>query len=104
MSEKIKLVQGDTRPAIVVTLTDEKTGAPLNLTGATVRLYFRQVGFTELQATVVASVTDPEQGVCVFFPSTAPEMLSGVAGDYEGEIEITFADSTIQTVFVIMRE
>lgn len=103
MSEKIKLVQGDTRPAIVVTLTDEKTGSPLNLTGATVRLYFRQVGFTELQATVVASVTDPEQGVCVFFPSTAPEMLSGVAGDYEGEIEITFADSTIQTVFGVLK-
>jgi hypothetical protein len=36
-------------------------------------------------------------GRCVVnWTSTA---LSGDAGDYEGEIEITFADTTIQTVY-----
>ena len=103
MSEKIRLVQNDTRPSIVVTLSDEKTGTRLNITGATVRLYFRRVGFTELQATVTASITDAENGICVFFPSTAPEMLAGEAGDYEGEVEITFGDGTIQTVYGLLK-
>ena len=103
MSEKIRLVQNDTRPSIVVTLTDEQSNSAINLTGATVRLYFRQTGFSELQATVVASVVDPENGVCVFYPSTAPEMLAGQPGDYEGEIEITFDDGTIQTVYGILK-
>lgn len=103
MTEKIKLVQGDTRPVIVCKLQDEETETPINLTGATVRLYFRQVGFSELQATVVGVVSDPANGVCAFSPASAPEMLSGQAGDYEGEIEITFSDNTIQTVYGVLK-
>jgi len=48
MTDKIKLVQGDTRPAIVCTITDETTGDPVNITGATVVLKFRPVGTTDL--------------------------------------------------------
>lgn len=103
MSERIRLVRNDTRPAIVVILTDEKTGTPLNVTGATVRLKFRQQGSTDLQATIIAALPDPENGVCVFFPSSAPEMLAGEAGNYEGEVEVTFSDGTIQTVFDTLR-
>lgn len=99
MSEKIKLVQGDTRPAIVCTLTDQTTGNVITLTGATVRLKFRAVGSTTLQATVTGTVTDGPNGVCAFYPATAPEMLQGDAGDYEGEIEVTFADGQVQTVY-----
>lgn len=103
MAEKIKLVQGDTRPAIVVNLTDDTTGAAINLTGATVRLKFRQAGETALTATVTGSVTDGINGQAVFYPASAPEMLQGQAGDYEGEIEITFSDSTVQTVYDILK-
>lgn len=99
MTEKIKLVQGDTRPALVCTLTDDVTGLAINLTGATVLMKFRAVGSTTLQATVTGTVTDGPAGKVVFYPASAPEMLQGDAGEYEGEIEITFADGQKQTVF-----
>jgi hypothetical protein len=103
MADKIKLVQGDTRPAIVCTLTDEATGAAIGLTGATVRLKLRALGSTTLTATVVGSVTNAAGGVVAFFPASAPEMLLGEPGDYEGEIEITFSDSQVQTVYDLLK-
>lgn len=103
MAEKIKLVQGDTRPAIVCSLTDDTTGLPLNIAGAVPRLKFRAAGATALTATVIGAVTDGAAGQCVFYPASAPEMLLGDAGDYEGEIEITFEDGQIQTIFELLR-
>lgn len=103
MAEKIKLVQGDTKPAIVCRLTDDTTGLPLGIAGATVRLKFRAAGATTLTATVTGSVTDGANGEVVFYPASAPEMLQGSPGDYEGEIEITFADTTVQTVYDLLK-
>lgn len=103
MSEKIRLVRNDTRPAIVCTITDETSGLAINVTGATVRLKFRAAGAQALTATVVGTVTDGAAGQVAFFPATAPEMLQGEPGDYEGEIEITFADTTVQTVFDLIK-
>lgn len=103
MAEKIKLVQGDTKPAIVCRLTDDTTGLPLGISGATVRLKFRAAGATTLAATVTGSVTDGANGEVVFYPASAPEMLQGDPGDYEGEIEITFADNTVQTVYDLLK-
>jgi hypothetical protein len=103
MAEKIKLVQGDTRPAIICTITDDTTGAAVNITGATVRLKFRAAGADTLTATVVGAVTDGPAGQVAFYPASAPEMLQGEPGDYEGEIEITFADSQVQTVYDALR-
>jgi hypothetical protein len=103
MAEKIKLVQGDTRPAIVCTITDENTGAAISLNGATPRLKFRAAGETDLIATITGTVTDAALGKCVFFPASAPEMLQGEAGDYEGEIEITFGDGQVQTVYDLLK-
>lgn len=103
MAEKIRLVQGDTRPVLVCTITDDTTGTAINITGATVRLKFRAAGATTLTATVTGTVTDGSNGVVAFYPSTAPEMLEGAAGDYEGEIEITFSDSQVQTVYDLLK-
>ena len=103
MAEKIKLVQGDTKPAIVCRLTDDTTGLPLGITDATVRLKFRATGATELTATVTGTVTDGANGEVVFYPASAPEMLQGDPGDYEGEIEITFSDSQVQTVYEVLK-
>lgn len=103
MTDKIKLVKDDTRPALVCNITDSTTGAAIVLTGATVRLYFRAVGSTTLQATVLGSVTDGPNGQVTFYPASAPVMLQGAAGDYEGEIEITFSDSTVQTVYDVLK-
>ena len=103
MAEKIKLVQGDTKPALVCNITDEITGNAIALTGATVLLKFRAVGSATLTATVTGSVTDGANGQVAFYPASAPEMLAGDAGDYEGEIQITFVDGTIQTVYDLLK-
>lgn len=103
MSEKIRLVRNDTRPALVCTITDDTTGAAVDISGATVVLKFRAAGAETLTATVVGSVTNGPAGQVTFFPATAPEMLEGEPGDYEGEIEITFSDGQIQTVFDVLR-
>lgn len=103
MSQKIRLVRNDTRPAIVCNITDDRTNQPINIAGATVLLKFRAAGAAELTATITGNVTDGPAGQVVFFPATAPEMLQGEAGDYEGEIEITFGDGTIQTVFDLIK-
>ena len=99
MAEKIKLVQGDTRPALICTITDENTGLAIGLTDATVRLKFREAGATELRTTITGTVTDAANGVVAFYWATQPTALDGEPGDYEGEIEITFADGQIQTVY-----
>jgi hypothetical protein len=103
MSEKIRLVRNDTRPAIVCTITDETTGAAINVTGATVRLKFRAAGAETLTATVVGAVTNGSAGEVTFYPASAPEMLQGEQGDYQGEIEITFSDGQIQTVYDLLK-
>jgi hypothetical protein len=103
MSEKIKLVQGDTRPALVCNLTDDTTGLAVDITGATAVLKFRATGATELQATVPGAITDGANGQVTFYPASAPEMLQGAAGDYEGEIEVTFSDTQIQTVYDVLK-
>lgn len=101
MAEKIKLVQSDTRPALVVTLTDESTGAPINVTGGTPRLKFRAVGASVLTDTLVGNVTDGPNGMCVF--NWSPTSLTGEPGDYEGEIEVTFPDARVQTVYDLLK-
>jgi len=103
MTDKIKLVKDDTRPALVCNITDDTTGLPLAITGATVVLKFRALGATTLQATVPGTVTDGPNGQVVFYPASAPAMLQGDPGDYEGEVEITFSDGQVQTVYDVLK-
>jgi hypothetical protein len=103
MADKIKLVKDDTRPAIVCNITDETTGAVVALTGASAVLKFRALGSTDLQATITGSITDGPNGQVTFYPASNPVMLQGDAGDYEGEIEITFADGQVQTVYDVLK-
>jgi BppU N-terminal domain len=101
MSEKIKLVQGDTRPQIRVALTDDTTGLPVDITGATVVLKFRAAGDSVVLSTLSGTVTEGINGAVVFsWPEGALDVDSG---DYEGEIEVTFADTTIQTVYETLK-
>lgn len=98
MAEKIKLVQGDTRPQIKVTLTDEVTGLPVDITGATCHLKFRAVGSTVLLETLTGVVTNGPAGEVVF--SWNPTSLDVDPGDYEGEVEVFYAAGQgIQTVY-----
>ena len=114
MADVIKLVQGDTRPQIVIDLKDQD-GNPINMSGATVRLYFRKSGSTTLLQTIVGTLLTGFRDSSGTLITSAPYNSPGVggrasfgwpagaldveAGNYEGEVEITFSDLTIQTVY-----
>lgn len=118
MSDKIKLVQGDTRPTLIVNLTDETTGLPISINGATPRLKIRPLGSSAIK-TILTGVTLPgllladgtvdssggyavagAGGRCAFAWTT--ESLD-TAGEFEGEVEVTFQDSTVQTVYQVLK-
>ena len=94
---KIKLVQHDTLPSLQVVLTDTESGLPVNLGGVTVRLKFRLVGATVLTDTLVGTNTLATPGEVVF--NWGALTLAGAAGEYEGELELTFPNGGIQTVY-----
>lgn len=101
MAERIKLVQNDNRPYITLTLTDPATGSAINLTGATVVVYFRAAGSSTVLATLSTSITNAAGGVCRFnFPGST---LNVDAGAYEGEVEITFPGGDVQTVYDLLK-
>lgn len=101
MSDKIKLVSGDNRPYITLTLKDAD-GNVINLTGATVKVYFRAASSTTVLATLTCTlVSGGSTGKVMFnFPGTT---LNVDAGQYEGEVEITFSDATVQTVYDVLK-
>lgn len=103
MTDRIYLVQGDiNRPQIQAVITDENTGAVIDITGATVLLKFRMVGSTTLTATITGVVTNGAAGTVVFPMSTAA--MAGEPGDYEGEIQVTFSAGTgTQTVYDVLK-
>jgi hypothetical protein len=118
MAERIKLVQGDTRPQIVISCKNQ-LGAAIPFPGGSVKLYFRAEGSSTLlqtiNGTLLAGFVNDDGSIT----STAPYDVDGSggrasfnrpagalnvdAGNYEGEIEITFADGTIQTVFDVLK-
>jgi type 1 fimbria pilin len=95
MAEKIKLVQGDTKPQVQFTIKQNES--PIDISSATVTLHFRAVGSTTTLFSRQMVITDGSAGLAtVVWQSTD---LNQDAGDYEGEIEVVFDDSTRQTIF-----
>ena len=119
MSSTIKLVQGDTRPQIVLSLTDKDSGDPIDVSasGTDVYMKFRAVGSTTILQTFTAtklpgqvaedgsidtSVTTPGAGGRVVFGWTTGS-LDVSPGYYEGEVSISFADGTLQTLYSTLK-
>jgi hypothetical protein len=104
MAEKIKLVQGDTYPQIRVTLTDENTGAAIDLTGATAMLHFRAVGGTAplVSRQGVINPSEAVQGKAIFVWQEGD--LNVPAGEYEGEVEVFWPNTGArQTVYDLLK-
>lgn len=112
--ETLNMVAGDTLPELTLTLRDKNTAAagatldentpatwaPINLTGATTRLKIREIGATVLIATLTCSIVDAANGkVATDFPAGTIED----AGQYEAEVEITFSDGGILTVYDLLK-
>mgnify|MGYP003634978521 FL=1 len=108
-SDTLKLVTGDTLPELTFTLKDSNTAAsgltldennsatwaPINVTGATVKLRLRELGSTSVKSTLTCSVTNGSAGkVATDFPTGTLD----TAGTFEGELELTFPNGGIQTV------
>ena len=102
MSDVIYLVQGDTKPQIKVTLTRDD-GTAQNLSGATISLHFRPALSTTVNFSLTGSFTgvDATKGEVVF--NFSGSQLNISEGDYEGEVEVVYADSTRETVFEIIQ-
>jgi hypothetical protein len=113
-SDTLKLVAGDTLPELTLTLRDSNaaasgqtldpnnsaTWAPINVTGASVRLRLRELGSTTVKNTLLCTVTDGAGGkVATDFPAGT----LNASGTFEGEIEITFPSGGIQTVYDLIK-
>jgi hypothetical protein len=102
MSSTIKIVQNDNLPEVTLTLTDRQTGNPIDLSAATttVVVKFRAFGSTATPTVLQCSKVDAVNGVVRFgFPGPT---LDVPAGQYQGEIEISF-NGQILTVFDLLQ-
>lgn len=107
----IKLVAGDDKPVLSFTLRDsnsavsglvldpddETTWEPIDITGVTVRVKFRALGSSGILDTMTCTHISSADGTC--FMEWNPTTLDVEAGTYEGEIELTYSDGTVLTLF-----
>jgi hypothetical protein len=102
MADIIKVVQGDTKPNITVTLTDEATGDPFDLSAASTAVYvkFRAAGSTTVLSTIACIKTDAANGEVQF--DFSGDVLDVDPGMYEAEIEVDLDGST-HTVYDVLK-
>jgi hypothetical protein len=108
----IRLVSGNTLPELNITLRDSNTAAPgatldesdpttwkiIDLTTAsTVKMNFRKIGSSVIHETLTCTMVSPLTGGEVIMQWTTSS-LTGIAGEYEGEIVITYSSGKIITV------
>ena len=120
MGEKIKLVAGDTRPQLVFSITDDVTGQPIDLShpDTSIALKFRKVGARDIKARMTCGKLSgrlagdggldyagayvvPGAGGRAFMDWSASAL--DAEGEYEGEIEITFYDGGVQTLYETLK-
>ena len=110
--DTINLVSGDSKPEINLTLKDSNTAAvgqtldpddsttwaAIDITSATPKLKFKALGSSTILETLTCVKVAPfTNGTCnIVWGATT---LDVAAGTYEGEIELTYGDNTIQTLF-----
>ena len=102
MASVIKVVQGDTKPDITLTLTDQVTGNPLDLSSITtiVRVKFRPAGSEDTPSVITCTKVDPTNGVVRF--DFSGNILDVEPGAYEAEVEVDFSGAT-HTVYDVLK-
>lgn len=96
------LVQSDVGTQIKATITREDDGTVIDLSDATVRLKFRKKGNSTVLSTLtsIALSSDKTNGIAIFEFEDGD--LDIDPGNYEGEIEATFTDGRIESVYEIL--
>lgn len=104
MADVIRLVAGDTKPVIVMTLSDDATGDPVDLSssGVSVTVRFRKKDSDTLIATIAASNVNTGTDGKVQFDFSGGVLDGVTAGAYEGEVVVTTSGAGTQTVFEIL--
>lgn len=102
MAEVIRIVQGDTKPDITLTLTDQVTGDPIDVSagGTIVRVKFRSAGSEEAPSIITCTKVDAVNGVVRF--DFAGNVLDIEPGMYEAEVEVDFSGAT-HTVYDVLK-
>ena len=102
-TDVIRLVSGDERPVVIVTLTDDITGGAIDLSNSTttISIKFRAAGTTTVLSTITCSKLSGGTTGQVQFDFTGG-VLDVDPGPYEGEIQISF-NGQVQTVFDVLR-
>jgi hypothetical protein len=102
-TDVIRLVEGDEKPLIVLTLTDDITGSPidLSLSTTTVAVKFRKAATTTLLSTISCTKLSGGTTGQVQFGFSGG-VLDVDPGMYEGEVVINFSGE-IQTVYDTLR-
>jgi hypothetical protein len=102
-TDVIRLVEGDEKPLIVLTLTDDITGTPIDLSAATttVSVKFRKAGTTALLSTIPCTKLSSGTTGQVQFGFSGG-VLDVDAGAYEGEVVVDY-NGTVQTVYETLR-
>ena len=103
MAEKIRLVQGDTGPQVRLTLTDETSGNPTDLTGATGTLYVRAIGSTTVVITRPLYINPATAIDGIAYIVWGEGDLNNAPGDYEGEVEITLGTGERITIYDLLK-
>jgi len=94
------LVIGDTGSKIKATITREDTGEPVDLGSKTTVLSFRKKGGSTVIFTVTGIDSAPSMGETIF--SFESKLDSLAAGYYDGEILVTNADATTETIYELL--
>jgi hypothetical protein len=99
----IRLVQGDERPFIILSLTDDITGTAIDLSNpnTSVLVRFREAGTTQEPAVINCQILSPATGGKAVF-NFVGGVLDVEPGMYEGEVVINF-DGEIETVYETLR-
>jgi hypothetical protein len=102
-TDVIRLVAGDERPVVILTLTDDITGGVIDLSAGstTVSIKFRAAATTTVLSTITCSKLSGGTTGQVQFDFTGG-VLDVDPGSYEGEIQISF-NGQIQSVFDVLR-
>ena len=99
----IYLVKDDNGTQVECIITRDNTSDPVDLTGAVARLKFRKKRTTEILFTLTNLTEegiDLEAGQAIFEFTT--QNLNLAAGLYEGEVEVTFFNQNVETVYEII--
>lgn len=102
-TDVIRLVSGDEKPVVVLTLTDDMTGGVIDLSSAftTVSIKFRAVATTTVLSTINCTKLSGGTTGQVQFDFTGG-VLDVDPGSYEGEVVINY-NGQIQTVYDTLR-